>query len=211
MKISDSPRPLATTSAPSPAPLAASVQTAPAKPTTASKIALATAQTTSNRYFSALEGKNAEAMIGLYANDARFSDPVVGELRMTGDVSLKNMYRAQFRSAERGGSLQSTVDRSSPKISPDGKTVTFSWTARYQVKAKPSDATGRPVENRITTTLHLDADGKIARQTDAFDFKSWIRQAVGGPAAFASGLPFIGNVVHQKAKEKALALYRAEG
>jgi ketosteroid isomerase-like protein len=115
------------------------------------------------RFYTAFQSLDAEAMSACYAPDVRFVDPAFGPLhgREVGD-----MWRMLLARAE-------DFTLAVSDIKSVGQTATAHATARYTYSA-----TGRFVINEIETRFAI-RDGLIVEQTDTFDLWRWSRQALG--------------------------------
>ena len=125
---------------------------------------------TIDRFYSALAARDHETMTGCYRNEARFSDPVFGELR--GD-EVRAMWRML---CERGTDLVVTHS----DVVADGDRGSAHWVATYTFSG-----TGRQVRNEIDARFRFE-DGLIAEHDDRFDLWKWTRQAL-GPVGLALG------------------------
>ena len=107
--------------------------------------------------YEAFSRRDGEAMAACYAPDAAFEDPV---FRVSGrDVG--DMWRML---TSRGEDL-----RIEYRIVDDAHAE---WTADYTFG-------GRPVHNEVRSEFNFDADGRITKQADTFDFRKWAGQALG--------------------------------
>jgi ketosteroid isomerase-like protein len=148
------------------------------------------------KFYAAFAAHDGATMASLYADDATFGDPVFPTLRgrEIGDMWRMLTARAHDLALELG-EIKAAPGEADTFIAP--------WIARYTFTA-----TGRKVENHVTSTLRIE-QGKIARQRDVFDFRSWQAQALGafGMLLGWTGLP--GSIV-QKQAAKGLAAFRAK-
>src|SRR5215218_5604914 len=106
-------------------------------------------------------------MAACYAPDARFSDPVFGELRGAEPGAMWRMLTAQARDL--------SVELVEHATDPAAGTGDARWIARYTFTQ-----TGRPVTNDVRARFRF-AGGLIAEHDDAFSFHAWARQALGAP------------------------------
>src|SRR5438477_4370968 len=125
------------------------------------------------RFYDALDRRDAAAMIACYAPDATFSDPVFPALDAAGIATMWQMLCA------RGKDLHVVVSG----IDADASTGRAHWVANYTFSG-----TGRHVENRIDATFAL-RDGLIRRHHDSFDLWRWLRQALGFKGVLLGWLP----------------------
>lgn len=121
-------------------------------------------------FYAAFARGDADAMAELYAPDARFSDPVFGDLR---GAEVGGMWRMLLGSA---GDLRVSVG----EITAQGDRGAATWQAWYTFSQ-----TGRPVHNVVEAHI-TTADGRIVRHDDHFDLWRWSRQAL-GPAGLLLG------------------------
>ena len=135
-------------------------------------------------FYSAFAARDWRAMGALYADDARFSDPVFQ------DLDAREV-RAMWRMLITRGTdlaLQYRV------LNETAGAAQVRWTARYTFTQ-----TGRPVVNEITAALTL-RDGAIVRHVDVFDFHRWARQALGLPGLLLGWTPFFQRTIQGKAR-----------
>jgi len=114
-------------------------------------------------FYGAFQRRDGQAMDVCYAPDARFQDPVFGELERVRAVAMWRML------CERATDLDLTV----ADVVVDDARGSARWEARYTFTA-----TGRPVTNVIQASFEF-AGGKIRRHVDRFDLYAWARQALG--------------------------------
>ena len=112
---------------------------------------------TLRKLYEALAARDGDSMAASYAPEATFEDPV---FRLAGN-DVGDMWRML---TERGKDL-----RVQYQILDDAHAE---WTADYTFQ-------GHPVHNEIRSAFEFDADGRIARQVDTFDFPRWAAQALG--------------------------------
>lgn len=112
-------------------------------------------------------------MIACYRRDARFRDPVFGELDYE---RIAGMWRML---CERAHDLELELG----EISSSGEAVVAHWNARYTF-----GKTGRKVHNRIISRF-IFKDDLIAEQLDRFSLWRWSRMAL-GPAGVMLGWSF---------------------
>ncbi|MGF6770762.1 ketosteroid isomerase-like protein [Paraburkholderia sp. GAS199] len=143
------------------------------------------------RFYTAFQQRDAEAMAACYADDVLFSDPVFGPLRgeEARDMWRMLVARAQDFSLEFDG------------VEADERSGRARWVARYLFSQ-----TGRPVVNRIAARF-VFRDGRIVEHHDSFDLWSWTRQALGARGTLLGWTPFVQRAIRAQAR-KGLALYR---
>ena len=145
------------------------------------------------RFYAALNRRDAPAMIACYAPDATFSDPVFFDLDAAGVAAMWRMLCA------RGKDLAVVASN----IEADDTTGRAYWVATYTYSG-----TGRQVENRIDAQFAF-RDGLISRHVDRFDLWRWLRQALGAKGALLGWLPPVQGAVRAQAA-KALADWLAK-
>jgi ketosteroid isomerase-like protein len=115
------------------------------------------------RFYDALGRRDAATMIGCYAPDATFSDPVFPALDAAGVAAMWQMLCA------RGKDLAVVAS----DIDADEKTGRAHWVATYTFSG-----TGRRVENRIDARFTF-RDGRIVRHEDRFDLPALVAAGAG--------------------------------
>lgn len=143
------------------------------------------------RFYTAFQQRDAEAMAACYADDVVFSDPVFGELR--GDEA-RDMWRMLVARAQNFSLVFDGVDA-------DERTGRAHWVATYLFTQ-----TGREVVNRIDARF-VFRDGRIVEHRDSFDLWLWSRQALGVKGTLLGWSPLVKRAIRAQAK-KGLALYR---
>jgi hypothetical protein len=119
------------------------------------------------RLYAAFDRRDGEAMAACYRPDARFRDPVFGEL--TGEEAGDMWRMLTGRAEDLRVELVAHDDRSAH------------WIAHYTFTQ-----TGRKVVNDVRAMFAFGEDGLIAEHLDEFSFWKWSRQAL-GPAGLALG------------------------
>jgi ketosteroid isomerase-like protein len=145
-----------------------------------------------DRLYGAFQQKDGATMAACYHADAEFSDPVFVGLR---GAEVGGMWRML---CERAKDFALDYDI---RQAAGGRGV-VAWQARYLFSA-----TGRPVVNRIVSTLELDG-GLVRRQRDDFDLRRWAVQALGWKGNLVATLPPLRAALRGKAKQ-GLADYLA--
>jgi ketosteroid isomerase-like protein len=138
------------------------------------------------RFYAAFDRKDGEAMATCYAPDARFSDPVFGELRGAEPGAMWRMLTAQARDL----SVELVEHASDPAAGTGGAR----WIARYTFTQ-----TGRPVTNDVRARFRF-AGGLIAEHDDAFSFHAWARQALGASGLLLGWTPVLRASVRRRAR-----------
>lgn len=135
------------------------------------------------RFYTAFQCRDGEAMAACYAPDVRFGDPVFTELR---GEAAGDMWRML---CHRGKDL---VVRFS-EVHADDTTGRARWEATYTFTA-----TGRRVHNVIAARFTF-RDGRIATHDDDFDLPAWMAQALGLPGRLLGRTAFMQNSLRRKA------------
>ena len=148
---------------------------------------------TIERFYTAFDRCDGDAMAACYTDDVRFSDPAFGELR--GDAA-GDMWRMLT-----GNATDLRVELAEHDAS--GDTGTAHWIAHYTFTA-----TGRKVVNDVRATFRF-RDGLIAEHDDAFSFWRWSRQALGPPGVLLGWTPLLQAKVRKQATAN-LAAFRAQ-
>jgi len=122
------------------------------------------------RLYAAFAARDWQTMGALYADDARFHDPVFLELDAD---ETRAMWRMLLERA-------TDLHISARVLDVQGERVEIAWTASYLFAR-----TGRRVRNQVRTHLHLK-DGRVVRQVDSFSLWRWSAMAL-GPAGWLLG------------------------
>ena len=136
------------------------------------------------RFYGAFGRRDGDAMAACYADDARFSDPVFGELKGSEIGAMWRMLtsRAPDLTVE-------LVEHDAAESEGSAR-----WIARYTFSQ-----TGRHVVNDVRARFRF-RDGLIADHVDEFDFRRWAKQALGPSGNLVAWLP----PLRAKARAKAL-------
>jgi ketosteroid isomerase-like protein len=127
------------------------------------------------RLYEAFDRRDGGAMAACYAPDARFNDPVFGDL--TGEEAGAMWRMLTGRAADlRVDLLEHQADDSSGSAH---------WVARYTFTQ-----TGRAVVNDVHADFRF-AGGVIAEHVDRFSFWRWSRQALGTPGVVLGWTPLL--------------------
>lgn len=143
------------------------------------------------RFYTAFQHLDAEAMATCYVDEVRFSDPVFLDLR---GAEAGDMWRMLCSRAE-GFSL--TFDA----VQADDRQGSAQWVASYRFSA-----TGRQVVNRIQARF-VFRDGLIAEHRDNFDLWRWARQALGAKGLLLGWAPPVQAAIRRQAA-RGLAQFR---
>lgn len=145
------------------------------------------------RFYTAFQQRDIDAMLACYADDVVFSDPAFGELR--GDLA-RDMWRMLVARAQ-------DFSLTFGEVAADQHTGRAEWIAQYRFTA-----TGRMVVNRIDARFRF-RDGRIVEHRDSFDLWRWARQALGLKGALLGWTPFVQRAIRAQAR-KNLDAYRAK-
>jgi hypothetical protein len=144
---------------------------------------------TIERFYAAFAQLDGEAMQGCYAADARFDDEAFA---LQGAEQIGGMWRmlcaATKSKPESRAHWQLHVSHITDRSAH--------WEAHYLFSA-----TGRQVINRIDAAFEFDAQGRITRHRDRFDFWAWSRQALGTPGLLLGWTPMLRKKVRATAAQ----------
>ncbi len=144
-----------------------------------------TGRATIERFYAAFARLDADAMQACYAPDARFDDEAFS---LRGAPQIGGMWRMLCETTKARGLAHWKLTVS------DVTDHSAHWEAHYLFVA-----TGRRVVNRIDARFEFDADGRITRHVDRFDFWAWSRQALGLPGLLLGWSPFLRTQVRRQA------------
>lgn len=144
-------------------------------------------------FYEAFGRHDGDAMAELYADDAKFSDPVFGPLDANQTRSMWRMLCGRAKDLR--------VETSNLQV--DGDSGTIHWDAYYTFAA-----TQRHVHNSIDASIRTTG-GKIIEHHDVFSFWRWSRQALGLPGVALGWSDGLRDKVRAKAHE-GLAAFMAK-
>lgn len=133
------------------------------------------------RFYDAMGRRDGDSMAALYADHARFEDPV---FRLQG-ADIGRMWKGLMARAS-GFTASYTIVRT------EGDRGTVRWTAHYLFGGK------RPIVNVILSELRLEK-GRIVEHRDEFDFPRWAAQALGLPGRLFGRFGWFQRAVARKA------------
>ena len=136
------------------------------------------------RFYAAFAERDGDAMAACYAPDARFSDPVFGDLSGPEPGAMWRMLT--------GRAQDLTVDLVEHSVG--GEQGSARWIAHYTFTQ-----TGRPVVNDVRARFRF-SDGLIVEHVDRFGFYRWARQALGTRGAVLGWTPQLRLGVHRQAR-----------
>ena len=145
------------------------------------------------RFYSAFDAHDGDAMAACYAPSATFTDPVFVGLRDGEPGAMWQMLTSRSKD------LRVELKESEA----DEARGSARWIATYTFAQ-----TGRKVVNDVRSTFRFE-DGLIVDQRDEFDFRRWAGQALGLSGKVLGGTPIIRNAVRGKARA-GLAAFRAQ-
>jgi len=136
-----------------------------------------------DRFYTAFQERDADAMNACYAPGIKFSDPVFGVLE--GDRA-----RAMWKMlAGRSAGLELTYQVGTV----DDTTGSATWQAKYDFSQ-----TGRSVDNHISSKFWFE-NGLIVRQEDTFSLWRWASMALGPKGQFLGWLPPVQAAIRKQA------------
>ena len=149
-----------------------------------------------DRFYAAFDRCDGATMAACYAPDARFSDPVFGELRGAEPGAMWRMLTGQAKSLR-----IELLERET-----DERAGSARWRAHYVFSQ-----TGRPVVNDVRARFLFAGGGLIAEHDDEFSFHRWARQALGPPGLLLGWTPLLRRKVSQRARAGLDAFIAREG
>jgi ketosteroid isomerase-like protein len=136
------------------------------------------------RFYTAFDRRDGDAMAACYGPDARFRDPVFGELTAAEAGAMWRMLTA------RADDLRVEL----VEADADAERGSARWIAHYTFTQ-----TGRPVVNDVRAKFRF-ADGLFAEHSDRFGFWRWSRQAIGTRGLLLGWTPQMRLAVHRQAR-----------
>lgn len=143
---------------------------------------------TIERFYDAFARLDGATMEACYAEQARFDDEAFA---LQGRRQIGGMWRMLCAATQARGRAQWQLQVS------DLTDRSAHWEAHYLFPA-----TGRLVHNRIDAEFEFDAEGRIMRHRDRFDFARWARQALGLPGWLLGWTPWLRAKVRRQAAAK---------
>ncbi len=137
------------------------------------------------RFYAALDAREGETMAACYTPDARFTDPVFGDLE---GREVGAMWRML---CERSDDLSVDLVEHGAK----GDNGWARWVATYTFTQ-----TGRQVVNDVRAAMRF-RDGLIAEHWDSFNLHRWTSQALGTPGLLLGWSPLVKRPVRRRARE----------
>lgn len=136
------------------------------------------------RFYSAFDRHDGDAMAACYTPAATFSDPVFSDLENGEPGAMWRMLTAR------------ADDLKIELVEHDAgeETGTAHWLADYTFTQ-----TGRKVHNDVLASFRFE-DGLIAQHRDEFSFHAWSRQALGPAGLLLGWTPIIRNATRRKAR-----------
>jgi len=146
-------------------------------------------------FYQAFSRNDWQTMVGLYADDADFSDPVFQALTV-------DQVRAMWKMLVTGATDLHVVFQVKGET---GDQVFAHWTATYTFSA-----TGRKVVNEIDATMTV-RNGRIVHHQDRFSFWRWSRQALGVSGLLLGWTPIVQNKVRGTAAKSLKQFQASDG
>jgi len=137
-------------------------------------------------FYTSFQKLDAEAMVGCYHPDIRFSDPVFPNLSATEAGAMWRMLCSQAKNFE----------LTFADVQGNEQMGKAHWEARYDFSA-----TGRRVHNKIDAEFEFQ-DGKIIKHNDTFNFWKWSSQALGPVGLLLGWTPLLRRKVQKQAGER---------
>jgi ketosteroid isomerase-like protein len=137
-------------------------------------------------FYTSFQRLDAEAMVGCYHPDIRFSDPAFGDLSKEEVAAMWRMLCSQAKNFE----------LTFAGIEANDQTGKAYWEARYEFSA-----TGRRVHNKIEAEFAFQ-DGKIIKHKDTFNFWKWSSMALGPAGLLLGWTPLLQKKVQKQARER---------
>ena len=147
------------------------------------------------RFYEAFDQRDGKAMAGCYAPDARFEDPVFGQLTGEQAGAMWQMFTSR---------PESDLHVELPDHDADEASGTAHWIARYTFAR-----TGRPVVNDIRARFRF-ANGRVVEHVDAFSFWIWSRQAFGVLGALVGWTPILRLMLRRRARADLAKFMRGQ-
>lgn len=144
-------------------------------------------------FYGAFAARDAAGMGQCYADDARFHDPVFGDLDAE---QARAMWRMLL---ERGEDLEVRLVR----VEADGERASAGWEADYTFRA-----TGRMVHNVVEATFRF-REGRIVEHRDRFSLWRWTRMALGIKGTLLGWTPLVQGKVRSTAAKGLGAFLKA--
>lgn len=137
------------------------------------------------KFYTAFQRLDAEAMISCYHPDIRFSDPVFPSLSASEVGAMWRMLCSQAKNFE----------LKFADVQANERTGKAHWEARYDFSA-----TGRQVHNKIDAEFEFQ-DGKIIKHMDTFDFWKLSSEALGPVGLLLGWTPMLRKKVQKQARK----------
>lgn len=123
------------------------------------------------KFFKAFEAHDMPTLTSLYRPDAKFKDNMF-------DLSKGSSILKMWKGAPPFDAFKAEI------ISVKGNEVHSKWTADYVMF-------GNKVHNEIDSVIKFDANGKIESQTESWDQKKWMKQALPLIPSWAQGAAYM--------------------
>lgn len=139
--------------------------------------------------YTALRQLDGVMMESCYAADASFEDPA---FVLQGRDRIGGMWRMLTEATRARGREVWRLDFNA--VEAQGRSGSAHWEAHYRFAA-----TGRMVHNRVDARFEFNADGRIVRHVDRFNFWAWSRQALGTRGLLLGWTPLLRHKVRAQA------------
>lgn len=143
-----------------------------------------------NKFYTAFQKLDYQAMNSCYSDDIVFNDPAFGLLK--GDEA-RAMWEMLCKNAKDFSLTFSTIQLL------DEEYATCNWVATYTFSK-----TGRKVVNNIKAFMRLK-DGKIIEHSDGFKLSKWAAQALGIKGVLLGWTGFMKRKIQQNARKNLIA------
>lgn len=151
---------------------------------------------TIERFYSAFQKLDYQAMNDCYSEDIIFSDPVFMILR---EDEVRCMWEMLCKNAKDFSLSFSDIQ------AVDEEYYTCRWTATYTFSK-----TGNRVVNHIKAFMRLK-DGKIIEHSDGFRLSKWIAQALGWKGVWFGWTGFMKRAVQKNARKNLMRFMENKG
>lgn len=148
-----------------------------------------------NKFYSAFQQKDYQAMNSCYSNEVVFYDPVFELLK--GD-EVKSMWEMLCKNANDFSLTYGNI------IKLDDEYYTCDWIATYTFSK-----TGRKVVNNIRANMRF-ANGEIIEHSDAFSLHKWSSQALGFTGKLFGWNSFFQRKIKNQAKKNLLKFIQSK-
>lgn len=142
-----------------------------------------------NRFYTAFQKLDYQAMNACYSDDIIFNDPVFGLLRKD---EARYMWEMLCKNAKDFTLTFSNIE------SLDEEYSTCKWTATYTFSQ-----TGRKVVNNVKAFMRFK-EGKIIEHSDAFKISKWAAQALGWKGRLFGWMSWMKRKIQKNARNRLI-------